>query len=141
MTSTSPRTLPERHPFSAVARLATSRIPDPRSLARFPPPAASTLRTRPASAPFAPVKASSRGQCRQQDIQRATQRSNSRSRFFVSSWKVRHRLRLCVLEKIHVLLVHKGEVVLQLEKELQPGPLVIVVLDRLCSKLQDFCNV
>ena len=69
------------------------------------------------------------------------QRSDCHNRFFFSCWKFRHQLRLSVLENLHVLLVHKGEIVLDLEMELQPGPLVVVVLDRLCSKLQDFCNV
>ena len=40
-----------------------------------------------------------------------------------------------------VLLVHQGEVVLEHETELEPGPLIVVVPNRLRSKLQDFCDV
>ena len=42
---------------------------------------------------------------------------------------------------LDLLLVHQGVVVLELETELEPGPLIVVVLDRLRSKLQDFCDV
>ena len=72
-------------------------------------------------------RASSSGQCRQDGVWRVVQRSDSHSRFLFSCWKVRHRLRLCVFQNLHVLLVHKGEVVLELETELQPGPFVVVV--------------
>ena len=41
--------------------------------------------------------------------------------FFCSCWKIRHCLRLCVLEKRHVPLIHQGKVVLELETELEPG--------------------
>ena len=47
-----------------------------------------------------------------------------------------HCLRLCVLQKRHVLLIHQGEVVLELETEHEPGLLVVDVLDRFRSKLQ-----
>ena len=56
-------------------------------------------------------------------------------------WKIRHRLRLSVVQESDVLLVHKGEVVLEVEMELEHGPLIVVVLDVLRSKLRDFCNV
>ena len=45
------------------------------------------------------------------------------------------------MQELDVLLVHQGEVVLELETELEPGPLIVVVVDRLRSKLQDFCGV
>ena len=57
---------------------------------------------------IASTQASSSGLCRQQGIQRVTQHSDSHSSFFFSCWNVRHRLRLCVLENLYVLLVHKG---------------------------------
>ena len=38
------------------------------------------------------------------------------------------------LQKRHVLLTHQGEVVLELESELEPGLLIVVVLDRFRSK-------
>ena len=58
-----------------------------------------------------------------------------------SRQKVRHRLRLCVQQERHVPLIHKGEVILELETELESNLLLIVVLDRFRSKLQDFCDV
>ena len=70
-----------------------------------------------------------------------TQRSIGHCRFFCSCWKVRHCLRLCVLQKRHVLLIHQGEVFLELETELEPSLCVVVVLDKFRSKLQDFCDV
>ena len=45
------------------------------------------------------------------------------------------------LQKCHVLLLQQGEVVLELETELEPCLLVVVVLDRSRSKIQDFCDV
>ena len=48
------------------------------------------------------------------------QRSDEHRSLVGSRWNVRHRLRFCVLQKLHVLLVHKSEVVLELETELQP---------------------
>ena len=86
-------------------------------------------------------QASSSGQCRQQSVQCVTQRSDGHCRFFCSCWKVPHCLRLCVLQRRHVLLIHQSEVVLELEAELEPGLLVVVVLDKFRSKLQDFCAV
>ena len=44
-------------------------------------------------------------------------------------------------EPTNISPVHNGEVVLELETELEPGPLIVVVLARLRSKLQDFCDV
>ena len=38
-------------------------------------------------------------------------------------------------------LVHKSEGVLELETELQPGPLIVVIRSRSCSKFQDFRHV
>ena len=44
-------------------------------------------------------------------------------------------------EESHISLIHQGEVVLELETELEPSLLIVVVLDRFRSKLQDFCDV
>ena len=69
-------------------------------------------------------------------------RSSDGHRLLVRSCrKVRHRLRLCVQQESHVPLIHQGEIVLELETELEPGLLIVVVLDRFRSKLQDFCDV
>ena len=61
--------------------------------------------------------------------------------FFCSCRKIRHCLTLCVLQKRHVPLIHQGEVVLELQTELEPNLLVVVVLDRFRSKLRDLCEV
>ena len=70
-----------------------------------------------------------------------TQLSDGHRLFFRSCRKVRHRLRLCVQQEHHAPLIHQGEIVLELETELKPGLLIVVVLDRFRSKLQDFCDV
>ena len=85
-------------------------------------------------------QASSSGQCRQQGVQCVTQRSDGHCRFYSSCWKVRHWLRLCVVQELDVLLVHQGEVVLEIETELEPVPLIVVVLDKLRNKLQDLSS-
>ena len=51
-----------------------------------------------------------------------------------SCWHIRHRLKFCVLQKRHALLVHEGEVVLELKTELQPGSLIVIIRSRSCSK-------
>ena len=50
-------------------------------------------------------------------------------------------MRLCVQQERHVPLIHQDEVILELETELEPSLLIVVVLDRFRSKLQDFCDV
>ena len=42
------------------------------------------------------------------------------------------------MQERHVPLIHQGEVILELETELEPSLLIVVVLDRFRSKLQDF---
>ena len=79
--------------------------------------------------------ASSCGQC-QQGVQCVAQRSDEHRSLVGSRWNVRHSLRFCVLQKLHVPLVHKSEVVPELEMELQPGPLTVVIRSRSCSKFQ-----
>ena len=142
-TSTSPQTLPDCHSSPAVARLAASRISDPRFSARSRPPTVSTPRTPLLFGtlctslklhPVVSVANKAYSVC-------VTQRSIGHCRFLCSCWKVRHCLRLCVLQKRHVLLIHQGEVFLELETELEPGLCVVVVLDKFRSKLQDFCDV
>ena len=86
-------------------------------------------------------QASSSGQCRQRGVKCVTQRSDGHCKFFCSCWKVRHCLRLCVLQKRYVLLIHQSEVVLELETELEPTLLIVVVLNKFRSKLPDFCHV
>ena len=124
----------------AVARLAASRISDPRFSARSRPPTVSTPRTHFCSPLFAPVSSFVQWSVSPTGVHCVTQRSNGHCRFFCSCWKVRHCLRVCVLQKRHVLLIHQGEVVLELETELEPGLLVVVELDRFRSQLQDFCD-
>ena len=41
----------------------------------------------------------------------------------------------------HVPLIHQGEVILELETELEPSLLIVVVQHKFRSKLQDFCDV
>ena len=120
------------HTFPAAIQLATLRIFDPQSLVRFPPPTVSRLRTRFCSALVVPnfVPWS------------VANRANGVwfNGLIGSRWNNRHRLGFCVLQKRHVLLVHKSEIVLELETELQPSPLIVVVRSRSCSKFQDFCR-
>ena len=62
---------------------------------------------------------SSLGLCRQQGVQCVAQRSDEHGGLISSRWNIRHRLRFCVLQKLYVPLVHKSEVVLELEMGLQ----------------------
>ena len=48
---------------------------------------------------------------------------------------------LCVLQKRHVLITHQDDEVLELEMELEPGLVIVVVLGRFRSKLQVLCDV
>ena len=117
------------------------RLQHRESSARSRPPSVSTLRTHFCSALFAPVSS-------------FVPWSVSPARHTVCDstfgWsplilpfrrKVRHRLRLCVQQERHVPLIHQSEVILELETELEPSLLIVVVLDRFRSKLQDFCDV
>ena len=58
------------------------------------------------------------------------QRSDDHGGLVSSRWSIRHRLSFCVGQRRHVLLVHKGEVVLELETEVPPGPLIVVIRSR-----------
>ena len=52
-----------------------------------------------------------------------SQRSDEHGGLVSSRWNIRDKLRFCFLQKRHVFLVHKCEVDLELETELQPSPL------------------
>ena len=44
------------------------------------------------------------------------------------------------MQKDYALLVHKEEVVLELDTDLQPGSFIVVIRGRSCSKFQDLEN-
>ena len=60
---------------------------------------------------------SSRGQCRRSGVRCVAQRSDEHGGVAGSRWNIRCRLRFCVLQMRHVLLVYKGEVVVELDTE------------------------
>ena len=119
------------HQLSVAIQLATSRIFDPLSLVRYPPPPVSKLRTISVWHSWYQPQTSSR----------VAQRSDEHGGLVGFRWNLRHKLRFCVLQKLYAPLVHKSEVVLELATELQPSSLIIVVRSRSCSKFQDFSNV
>ena len=79
--------------------------------------------------------------CRPQGVQCVAQRSDEHGGLVSSRCNIRHRLRFCVLQRFERTFFHKSEAVLELESELQPGSLTVVVRGRSCSKFQYFCNV
>ena len=139
--STVPQTLTDCHPFPAATQLATLQIFDPLSLVRYPPPAVSRLRTRFCSALVVPISNLVPWSVW------PTRRTVCGSTFGKEQmliglrWNIRSRSRFCVLQKNHVLLVHKSEVVLELERGFQLESFIVVMRSRSCSKFQDFCHV
>ena len=84
---------------------------------------------------------SSCGQCGQQSVHCVATRSHEHGRLIKSRWNIRHKLSFFVLQERHALLVLNSEVVFELETELLPSSLVVVIRSRVCSKLQNFCHV
>ena len=115
-------TLSDGHPFPAATQLATPRIFNPLSLVRFAPPTVSKLCTRffVQGSKLRPVVSfASKAYSVWLDVRNGGLVSSRRD--------VHHCVRLCVLQKRHVLLVHKSEVVFELNTEPQPGSLSVVL--------------